>query len=124
MSKLQFLLLTGILSLLTAGCRIGGDSPVYDVVVVGGGPAGIGAALAAAETGLFSISLNVLEPSRLGLCSQKVSAICWSPAAPSQVTTVLIQPSVSKPLVWVWGRPLASQPPSPPHSAAILGTFP
>ena len=51
MSKLQFLLLTGILSLLTAGCRTGGGSPVYDVVVVGGGPAGIGAALAAAETG-------------------------------------------------------------------------
>ena len=47
MSKLQFLLLTGILSLLTAGCRTGGGSPVYDVVVVGGGPAGIGAALAA-----------------------------------------------------------------------------
>jgi len=32
-------------------------------------------------------TINVLEPSRLELCSQKVSAICWSPAAPSQVTT-------------------------------------
>lgn len=51
MNKLRFLFLTGILSLLAAGCRPGGGSPVYDVVVVGGGPAGIGAALAAAETG-------------------------------------------------------------------------
>ena len=38
-SKSQFLLLTGILSLLASACRTGGGSPVYDVVVVGGGPA-------------------------------------------------------------------------------------
>lgn len=43
MKKWAFLLLTGILSLLTAACRTGGVSPVYDVVVVGGGPAALAA---------------------------------------------------------------------------------
>jgi hypothetical protein len=37
MKKWTFLLLAGILSLLAAGCRTGGGTPVYDVVVVGGG---------------------------------------------------------------------------------------
>ena len=37
MKKWAFLLLAGILSLLAAGCRTGGGTPVYDVVVVGGG---------------------------------------------------------------------------------------
>ena len=36
MSKLPFLLLAGILSLLASACRTGGVSPVYDVVVVAG----------------------------------------------------------------------------------------
>lgn len=145
MSKLPFLLLAGIFSLLASACRTGGVSPVYDVVVVGGGPAGIGAALAAAETGardrilafihrqkgLENVRLissasevGVREPSRLGLCSPRESAICWSLAVPFQVITALIPPSASKPLVWVWGRPRESQPPSPPRSAATPGTFP
>ena len=34
-----------------ATCDVKVDTPVYEVVVVGGGPAGIGAALAAAKVG-------------------------------------------------------------------------
>ena len=40
MNKLRFLLLAGVLFLLAAGCRSQGGSGLYDVVVVGGGPAG------------------------------------------------------------------------------------
>lgn len=36
MSKLPFLLLAGIFSLLASACRTEGVSPVYDVVVVAG----------------------------------------------------------------------------------------
>ena len=61
MKKWTHLLLSGIVSLLTAGCRPG---PVYDVVVVGGGPAGIGAALAAAETGARTALIE--RDSRIG----------------------------------------------------------
>ncbi len=55
MSKSQFLLLTGILSLLASACRTGGVSPVYDVVVVGGGPAGA-EHIRKATLDLFSLS--------------------------------------------------------------------
>ena len=39
-TKRGLILVAGMISLLAAGCRPGGGTPVYDVVVVGGGPAG------------------------------------------------------------------------------------
>ena len=74
MSKLPFLLLAGILSLLASACRTGGVSP---------------------EDAL-SWSYWMVDEHKAGTSGARL---------------VFHQPSASKPLVWVWGRPLASQPP-------------
>ena len=60
-TKRGIILVAGMIFLLAAGCHPG---PVYDVVVVGGGPAGIGAALAAAETGARTALIE--RDSRIG----------------------------------------------------------
>lgn len=62
MNKVRLLFLAGCLSLLTLGCC--GNGGPYDVVVVGGGPAGIGAALAASKAGARTALIE--RDSRIG----------------------------------------------------------
>ena len=62
MNKARFLILAGCLSLLMTGCH--SNSGPYDVIVVGGGPAGIGAALAASQAGARTALIE--RDSRIG----------------------------------------------------------
>ena len=62
MNKARFLILAGCLSLLMIGCH--SNSGPYDVIVVGGGPAGIGAALAASQAGARTALIE--RDSRIG----------------------------------------------------------